>query len=364
MKTIVSDWKEQRIQLPGRMTFLPYYTTSPWGKDETYFIFFSVLPDFSEIRLHAWSPEENRAISEIELTGWNGRAPAVVSEELITSVFLPEQESLLLPRGADLFRISLRSGAVELVYRHPEQSARLGGPGGRSPDGKLTAFGAFLPAEGTPEISQLLIFETSAFRIEAKHEFRNFFANHFQFQHGSDWLLFAHEGPTETIPDRLNRINRKTGERQLLHRHETAPDGKLLECIGHEMTGGNAVCAVRYPVSTLPGALVVMNPDGSGYTELDRDDYWHSSCNADGTIFAMDTMWWGHTKRQTPHEMDIIRIDRKAGTKEIVKTVHSDPAKQYRHPHPQLNADGKRLLFIENSDADAALGSVTLRELR
>lgn len=129
------------------------------------------------------------------------------------------------------------------------------------------------------------------------------------------------------------------------------------------MTAGETVCAVRYPVSVLPGALITMNLDGSGCGALDCDDYWHSSCNADGTVFAMDTMWWGCTKRKTPLEMDIIRIDRKAGTKEIVKTIHSDPKQQYRHPHPQLNAAGNRLLFIENSDTDDTLGSITLRTL-
>ena len=53
----------------------------------------------------------------------------------------------------------------------------------------------------------------------------------------------------------------------------------------------------------------------------------------------------------------------KIRTKEIVKTIHSDPKQQYRHPHPQLNATGNRLLFIENSDTDGTLGSITLRTL-
>lgn len=64
-----------------------------------------------------------------------------------------------------------------------------------------------------------------------------------------------------------------------------------------------------------------------------------------------------------PGEMDIIRIDSRAGTKEIVKTIHSDSAVQYRHPHPQLNAAGDRLLFIENSDLEPNLASVTLRSM-
>ena len=364
MKTISSTWQEQRIQLPGRMTFLPYYTASPWGKEEAYFIFFSARPDFTGVRLHAWSPSEERITAEIPLNNWDGIPASIVSEQLIGSTFLPDQEALLLPRGAELYRVPLRGGAPEMVYRHHDVSMRLGGPCCRSADGKLATFGAYFPESGTPEQVELIVLDAVSFERRALLPFGGFFANHFQFQKNTDWILFAHEGATETIPDRINRINWKTGEKQLLHHHEVSADGKLLECIGHEMTGGNTVCAVRYPVSVLPGALVAMDLDGGNYAVLDCDDYWHSSCNADGTVFAMDTMWWGNTKRKTEKEFDIIRIDRAAGTKEIVKTIHIDPAGQYRHPHPQLNAAGDRLLFIESSDADASLGSVTLREIR
>lgn len=363
MKTVASDWREQRIELPERMTFLPYYTTSPWSVGEEYFIFFSAGRGFSGIRLHAWSPAEEQIVAEVELSGWNGLPEPVAGEELLSAVFLQGSECLLLPRGADLYRVALRSGSVELVYRHPERTMRLGGPGSRSRDGKFAAFGAYYPVTGTPELTDLIVLDTSGFRLKARHEFQNFHANHFQFQLDSDWILFAHEGATETIADRMNRINWKTGVRQLLHRHETAPDGTLLECIGHEMSGENIVCAVRYPVSVLPGALVTMNPDGSDYTVLDCDDYWHCSCNADGTVFAMDTMWWGKSKRRTPFVPDIIRIDRRAGTKEIIKTIHANPVAQHRHPHPQLNAAGNRLLFIEDSHSDPAFGSITFREL-
>lgn len=96
------------------------------------------------------------------------------------------------------------------------------------------------------------VFDAATFAEVGACEFHGFHAAHFQFIGDSEWLLFAHEGKTEGISDRLNRLNWRTGERQVLHRHETAPDGTLLECIGHEMTGGDTVCAVRYPVSRLP----------------------------------------------------------------------------------------------------------------
>lgn len=363
MKMVSSNWNEQRIQIPGRMTFLPYYTSSPWGKNEAYFIFYSALPDFSRVWLHTWSPDEGRITAEFELTAWNGLDGLLVSELLLSAVLLPEQRRLLLPLREKLYSVSVDDGRAEMVWALPDASLRLGGPGNRSKDGGFVVFGAFPLPPGAPQNVPLTVLDTATFKPAGSYEFDGFFANHFQFMSDPDWILFAHEGPTEGIPDRLNRLNWRTGERQTLHRHATGPDGKLQECIGHEMTAGETVCAVRYPVSVLPGALITMNLDGSGCGALDCDDYWHSSCNADGTVFAMDTMWWGSTKRKTPLEMDIIRIDRKAGTKEIVKTIHSDPKQQYRHPHPQLNATGNRLLFIENSDTDGTLGSITLRTL-
>ena len=360
MQIVSSRWNEQRIQIPGRMTFLPYYTSSPWGESEAYFFFFSALPDFSRSWLHTWSPAERRITAEFELKEWNGLPPRLHSELLLSSVLLPERRLVLVPLREKLCAVSLDDGSVAEVWRGSDAAMRLGGPGNLSRDGGLVVFGEYPQDFATARPVPLTVLETSTFQPVGRQEFPDLLANHFQFMDDSDWILFAHEGPTETIPDRINRINWRTGERQLLHRHETGPDGTLLECIGHEMTRGETVCAVRYPVSVLPGALVTMRPDGGEYTILDCDDYWHCSCNAGGTVFAMDTLWWGNARRKTPYEMDIIRIDSKAGTKEIVKTIHSDPKEQYRHPHPQLNTAGDKLLFIESGD-DGATGSITLR---
>ena len=363
MQIVSSKWDEQRVRIPGRMTFLPYYTASPWGENEAYFFFFSALPDFSRSWIHTWSPAERRMTAEFELKEWNGLPLRLHSELLISSVFLPERRLVLIPLLEKLCAVSLDDGSVTEVWRGSDAAMRLGGPGALSRDGKLVAYAEYPQDFSVSRQVSLTILDSSDFRPVGTQVFHDFLANHFQFMDDSDWLLYAHEGSTETIPDRVNRINWRTGERQLLHRHETAPDGTLLECIGHEMTRGETVCAVRYPVSVLPGALVTMRTDGSAYTILDCDDYWHSSCNADGTVFAMDTLWWGNARRKTPREIDIIRIDSKAGTKEIVKTVHSDPKEQYRHSHPQLNAAGNKLLFIEDADDSAALGSVTLRTM-
>lgn len=61
--------------------------------------------------------------------------------------------------------------------------------------------------------------------------------------------------------------------------------------------------------------------------------------------------------------MDIIRLDIRARTKEIVKTGFSVPSGQHRHPHPQLDSTGRRLLFMENSPESDQLALITLAEL-
>ena len=72
MKMVSSNWLEQRIQIAGRMVFLPYYTSSPWGKQEEYFVFFSALPDFSRAWLHTWSPRRECMTAEFELVNGGG----------------------------------------------------------------------------------------------------------------------------------------------------------------------------------------------------------------------------------------------------------------------------------------------------
>ena len=114
MKMVSSSWNEQRIQIPGRMTFLPYYTSSPWGKNEAYFIFYSALPDFSRVWLHTWSPDEGRITAEFELTAWNGLDGLLVSELLLSAVLLPEQRQLLLPLREKLYSVSVDDGRMGL----------------------------------------------------------------------------------------------------------------------------------------------------------------------------------------------------------------------------------------------------------
>lgn len=367
MQIIQQKWREQRLHFSGRHTFLPYYTGSPWLAGEERFLFFSVTPEFDHPRLGIYNPATRNVEIQFDLRSWDGGIPDHTADALYGSCLWREQNRILIPRGAELYSVALETGECRLVRREdPGDGNRICGPGTISPDGKYCAIPFYRPPRLRPSRSEMLIFELPDFRLIRRHDFGDFVANHFQFLADSEYIMYAHEGPTRTIFDRINRIHWPSGRRECLHRHLCDLDsGELLECIGHEMAArlANRICAVRYPDSRIRAAVLLLDQDGTNCRELDCDDYWHVSCTPDGTVLAADTMWWGRSRRRTPNQMDIIRLDTCAGTREIVKTVHSIDKGQHRHPHPQLDSTGRRLLFMENSPDSDQLASVTLMEL-
>ena len=56
MQIIQQHWREQRLAVPGRHTFLPYYTNPPWLAGEERFLFFTTAPDFSRPQLGVYNP--------------------------------------------------------------------------------------------------------------------------------------------------------------------------------------------------------------------------------------------------------------------------------------------------------------------
>jgi len=363
----MSTWSEARVVMPGRHAFLPYYTTSPWSCNGDFFVFFSVSPDFSDPQLYAYYPATGSVKLLSELAGWRGRAAKMmaamaktdqkladgsvmqgarfVEEELLTSVFLPKLGKMLIPRGHELFSISIADGSESKFYSYADARYRIGGPGQSDDAGKRVVFGAFYPVNCTPASSVMLILDAASGKEMFRHDFGSFFANHYQFTHLDNELIFAHEGPTEGIPDRVNLIDIATGKTRVMH-HHIRQNGELVEYIGHEKVAGKVVGAVRYPVSKIPGGLLIMDRDG--HCQLaDADDYWHCAGTADGSDFFMDTMWWGNTRRKTKNVFDIVHFNAKTKEKEILRTFAAEPVSQFRHPHPQPDATGKHVLFIQ-----------------
>lgn len=354
LREIKNKWRETRVQFVGKDLHLPYYTSSPWSGKEDYFIFFSLCKDGAS--LCTYSLKESKVAREIPLKSQRFR-------RFDSALLLARSNSVLIPYGNSLYEVSLSTGKERLVFKSPFEPCSLG-CSHISGDGRLVVIGEYVrnPKTKQVESTNMLILQSSDFKLLKRVEFKDFLANHFQFMADSDYVLYAHEGSTKITFDRINRVNWKTGVKENLHRHFCDENWALLECIGHEMQSKNGVVAVRYPVSKLRGALVAMDCGGENYRIIDFDDYWHCSTNIDGNVIAADTMWWGKSKRKTKNKMDIIRVDLKENTKEILKTVNSSIDVHKQHPHPILNRSGTKVLFIENAD-NSDNSSITLFEL-
>lgn len=346
--------------------FLPYYTNSSWAPDGGRFLFFGVDRELGNPSFGVCRPGGAGIEREFPLAGWSGKGYRETVDYQCSAVVLWEEELLVLPRGAALYGVSFGDGTERPLYREEGRAGCwISGTGTISGDRRFCAFPLFHPPHETPSRVEMLIFSLPEFRLVKRHDFGGFLANHFQFTRDAEFIMYAHEGPTRRIPDRINRIHWPSGRCECLHEHLFDLDsGEMLECIGHEMAApaADTICVVRYPDSRIRAAILLLDTDGGNCRELDCDDYWHVSCNPDGTVFAADTMWWSHARRREENRSDIIRIDAAAGTKEIVKTIRTFEKGQHRHPHPQLDASGGRLLFMENSPLSDDFASIAFLE--
>lgn len=345
--------REYMVGTPGRKNFLPYYTTSPWGLNDEYFVFFSESTDNSAPLLVLFFPDSGKTEQRKELTLWRDLSDNTKEEELLCSVLLPESQTMLIPRANTLIKLNIQNGSTKEVYAAGTEY-RVGGPLGLSRDGKYLCGGLYpakMEAGDVPAETGVFVFDTHSDKIVFSSVI-NFFATHFQFFPDSRLILFCHEGKTETVPDRLNIMDWHTGEHHNLYRQIHDADGNLVEYVGHEKIAGNKVAAVRYPVSQITFGLIMFDPVTGNTALVDADDYWHCSSNASGRRLVMDTMWWGNASRKIENFSDIILLEPESGRKKILKTVRTNPAKQIFHPHPQLNADGNKVLFIGCTGSD------------
>lgn len=362
---------EHHVGIAGNKNFLPYYSNVPWSVDESYFVFFSSATDGHDLALWRFFPATSRTEKVVDLQLWQGLPPAQQEEEMLGAVFLPRKQLMVIPRGNALIRVDLTDGSCRTVFAALGE-LNLGGPLCVSADERHVCTGIYprLPAGSTPDAVEVVVLDTEPADPQAPWESAhrgsiNFLANHFQFFADGENILFAHEGKAETIPDRLNVLNWRTGKHRCIYRQQHDASGRLVEYIGHERVAGNRVAAVRYPISLIDFGLVVVDPaTGSGQL-VTQDDSWHCSANAAGNLLVMDTMWWGRASRRQENVFDIIMYDCDKGKKTFLRTIHSDPKRQIHHPHPQLNAAGDRVLVIcrDGIAPDSDAGFILLLQL-
>lgn len=338
--------RDMLIGEPDCRNFIPYYTNSVWGIDDTFFIYFSEKEDGGKPVLNKFYPESGMTKMVVELDFIRDDNPDVQESMMINSVFSAKRNTLYIPCRNTLWKVELDSGRMEALYSFNDE-CRVGGPLCINEDENLLCGGRYFQADspGTPPArNNLFIYDILSGSVLTDREIP-MFATHFQFMRGGENILFAHEGATETIPDRLNIYNIIGDSFSCIYSHQRNDSGELVEFIGHEKVAGNKVAAVRYPVSVIEFGLILADP-GTGVVELlDHDDYWHCSANADGTRFAMDTMWWGNASRITENQSDIIVFDLDSRQKFLLKSIAAGNSSQIYHPHPQLNRAGDKVLY-------------------
>lgn len=357
MKIVRNNWIEHQVIRPGHHVFMPYYTHSPWIDDDR-FVMVQGTPDMKQCTLLIYSMSKHQVLKEWPLPPFPKDGHTLVSSETWRT-----GNAFLYCVGNTLVKVNLEDGCAETILTLNEPG-HFGGTV-LSLDNSLLTMAFYKEGVPSGEATDILVYALPELKLLARHTIPGL-RNHLQFQADNDYILFAHEGETTGIDDRVNRINWKTGHWHCLHEHyKDLQTGEQLECIGHEMTARNAnlTVAVRYPVSRIKGAVVMMRNDGERYCELEQDDFWHCSVSNNGDFVAADTLWWGYSSRKTPRQIDIIHLDLNANTKEVVKTIPACAIRyQINHPHPQMDATGTKLIFMEIPDGNPPLSIVTIME--
>lgn len=335
--------EERKIGFPGYKNFVPYYTNSSWNAAGDAFYFFSVKHGSRIPTLCIYHVDTDTTEKLLDLTLFNSAEEA---SYLTTSVILPHRGMLIFP-AADktIAAADINTGKQEIkLSNNAGDDWKFQVSLCISPDER------YLCCSTAPEgqrSTDIRIYDTSAPRWSlVYHKTVDMEADHFQFFPNGDEILFAHEGPTKSIPDRLNLLNWKTGETRCLHHHKFDDRGNQIECIGHEHIAGDQVLAVRYPDSQMEFGIILVDPRTGKCELVDTGDYWHAASNKDGTRFVMDTMWWGNSRRRIPNLVDVTLFDAVNKSRYVLKTFPAEPGNnQIYHVHPHFNGNGDSVLY-------------------
>ena len=339
--------EERKIGIPGYKNVLPYYTNTSWDEEKYGFYFFSFKHGSLAPAVYFYHVDTDTSEKLFDLTLLKNEKDIGY---LSLSVFLPKRNLLFFIADNSIAVADLKTG--KQAIKVPIDAARNHHGTTITADERLLCFGT--SGEGSVQ-TEVQIFDTS---LPEWKEVKNIplaiNASHFQFFSNGENILFAHEGDTTKIPDRLNLLNWKSGEIRCLHRHIHDANGNQIECIGHEHIAGDKVLAVRYPDSQMDFGIIVVDPETGDFELVDRGDYWHSASNQNGTKFVMDTMWWANSRRKIPGLVDVILFDAEKKKRHILKTFTVGPlTSQLYHVHPHMNRTGSMVLYtVRPTDAE------------
>lgn len=333
--------EERKIGFPGYDNFVPYYTNTSWTLEDDAFYFFSVKHggNIPALCIYHVDTDTSERLFDITIKP-EGNETAVPGLGL--GVLLPERDLFLFPMEGVFAAVNVKTGEQKICFTYDKTCAY----GGNciSPDERYFCYSAYYREKGTTDIFVIDTITPEWQIVFCKT--LNMYANHVQFFPNGEDILFAHEGPTQQIPDRLNTLNWKTGETRCLHQHIRNENGDQIECVGHEHVAGNKVLAVRYPDSQMEFGIIVVDPADGSCELVDQGDYWHAASSQDGTRFVMDTMWWGNSRRRTPNLFDVTLYDSVKKKRYVLKTFAAEPLNIQRyHVHPHFNRAGNMVIY-------------------
>lgn len=188
----------------------------------------------------------------------------------------------------------------------------------------------------------------------------NWYMNHFHYSpFDNDWIGFCHEGPTQTIHDRIHAhhpIHMPHGQ-CLFDQKSDDPTQHLY--MGHERWCFHevSVLAIAYGASAAePRGLYkiypLRTPSAQLISQSDRD--WHCNINSDGTLCVVDTTGphdapgkgWEHAHGQS----DILLIDSQTGHR--TKLASTQSKVHPWHPHPAFSPDSRWVIYNDFNGND------------
>ena len=331
----------RKIGIPGNRNFVPYYTSNSWNGEHDSFYFFSVEPGSFKPALYLYDVTEDSFKKCFDLNFCKNDTDV---KRLIFTVFLIRRGLMICFCDNQLIEVDLKTGEQNVKFSFGKELLFDGCC--VSEDERYYCFGTTANAEKTPTKVQIIDTTLPEWK-EICTRTIDMHANHFQFFRNGKDILFAHEGVTTGIPDRLNLLNWETGEIRCLHWHIHDENGKQIECIGHEHIAGDKVVAVRYPDSQMEKiGIILVDPATGDFELVSEGDYWHSASNQAGTRFVMDSTWWANSKRKIPDLIDIVLFDNVKKKKHVLNTFEANPlGEQMYHSHPHTNPEGSRVLY-------------------
>jgi len=189
------------------------------------------------------------------------------------------------------------------------------------------------------------------------------YANHFHYcPYDENWIAFAHEGPTEQIPDRCWVWHPKQAPNGHVAFDQASGQAGTLLCVGHERWCFHDVSAhvIAYAVSPAGkrGLYEIFGDGRPAQLRWHSDVLWHCTMDVTGRFVAVDTTgpfrqepfseaeyqlhtdnWRRVDSVKKPTVVDVVVLD--LHRQQSLHLAEAWTATHPYHPHPAISPDGR-----------------------